>query len=526
MRYFFLFDEQFPVTLPTVYAPSAEALYLENPHVLNKGVLCIVPESSSVNTKDIEAVLNYYINSTRKILSGTNDVDFRDEFSIYWNKKLNHIDKVCLIVSSPEVLGNSFFVYWGEKVICISHDEVELNNWCTNFFSNTTQHNSELDGFTLMIDSPLVPKEYPETYYDLLVLAKRKDPDVFLLLIDKFVNTTKPILVLLKQKTATGYSLGCVEINALGLKNFTSLQHGFRVGHTPNEVLINRSTEILKGNEVTRYLVTRTDYDWIHSRGGDGRSYVDKAVVIIGCGSLGGYIAHSLAKSGVGKLLLVDNEMLEWSNIGRHVLGADYVYSPKADSLKKSLLKEMPHLTIEARVGKWQTLLEKEDGLFNNYDLIISSIANWRFEKPLNSLSMRKLIPPVLFTWLEPFAVVGHCHISFENNLGSNFDDLGRFQLAVTEFKTLSMRREPGGCTFYQPYGLTGLLNTVSMVTKASLNYLLNSQLETKLHTWISDKDHIMRTNAEITECWDERIKIQGYSRVYETELISKESEG
>lgn len=383
---FFLFDEQFPVSIPLVYVPSAKSQYLENPHVMNEGFLCIVPNSSSINTEEIESVLSYFIRSTRMILSGTNDVDFKDEFSVYWNKKLDHPKKECLVVSSPEIIADTFYVFWGEKIICISHDEMELNHWWTNFSSNLTQYNLELDGLTLLIDSPIVPTEYPDSYFDLLEMVKRIDKKIYRLLVDRIVNTTKRILVLLKQKTTTGYSLGCIEINALGLKNISELQNGFRFGHVPAKVLLNRSLHILKNHKIKRYKVTRTDYDWIHSRGGDGRSYVDKSIAIIGCGSLGGYIAHALAKSGIGKLLLIDNEELEWSNIGRHILGADYVYSSKADSLKTHLQKEMPHLTIEAKIGKWQALLEKENDLLNNYDLVISSIADWRYEKSLNSL--------------------------------------------------------------------------------------------------------------------------------------------
>lgn len=47
---------------------------------------------------------------------------------------------------------------------------------------------------------------------------------------------------------------------------------------------------------------------------GDGR------VVIIGCGALGSNIATFLVRAGVGKVIIVDRDFIEYHNLQRQVL--------------------------------------------------------------------------------------------------------------------------------------------------------------------------------------------------------------
>ncbi|WP_319478567.1 ThiF family adenylyltransferase [Marispirochaeta aestuarii] len=517
----FIFGRFFPTDPPLVICPKAKKLYLTNPHVLEGGYLCILSDSSSVNTSNIEDLLSHFLYSARKILSGTSDADFREEFSSYWNRKVSDSKKECLIVSSPQLLEKTFYVLWGEKLILISHDEPHLNQWWRNYLEDSKELSLANDGVCVDIDSPLIPSEYPENSFDLLELVKTRDKRAYDLLSEKLSWTSKSILVLLRQKTDNGFSLGCAELKGPRLIKYKKHHHGFRPGHIPTSILIQRSGEILRDTAVNRHKVKRMDYDWIHSRGGDGRNYASKSIAIIGCGSVGGYIAHTLAKSGIGRLLLVDKEKLEWANIGRHVLGAHYVGLSKVEALRRHITKEMPHLNIDTKIGNWQELYEENNALFDGFDAIIVSIADWKYEKPLNYLSLKKLVPTVLFTWLEPYAVAGHCFVSSNKGcLNCHMNELGQFTHAVSELKDGTLKREPGGCTFYQPYGPTMLLHTVIMSCRVLLKHLINP-IDSTLYTWISDEDHFNDIEGNITEEWSEPIREKGYSRVYENVLTN-----
>lgn len=45
-----------------------------------------------------------------------------------------------------------------------------------------------------------------------------------------------------------------------------------------------------------------------------------KVVIILGCGGIGNHVSAILASSGVGKLILVDNDVIEITNLTRQIL--------------------------------------------------------------------------------------------------------------------------------------------------------------------------------------------------------------
>ncbi|HBV86389.1 HesA/MoeB/ThiF family protein [Desulfosporosinus sp.] len=46
-------------------------------------------------------------------------------------------------------------------------------------------------------------------------------------------------------------------------------------------------------------------------------------VAIVGCGGLGGYIAEELARIGIGRLVLIDGDRLEASNLNRQIMATE-----------------------------------------------------------------------------------------------------------------------------------------------------------------------------------------------------------
>lgn len=77
----------------------------------------------------------------------------------------------------------------------------------------------------------------------------------------------------------------------------------------------------------------------------------DNAVVgIAGLGGLGSHIAVSLARLGIGRLILADFDTVEATNLHRqHYIGAD-IGTPKAWALTRQLQAINPYLTYEPHV--------------------------------------------------------------------------------------------------------------------------------------------------------------------------------
>ncbi len=62
------------------------------------------------------------------------------------------------------------------------------------------------------------------------------------------------------------------------------------------------------------------------------RRLLDSTVALVGCGALGASLAEQLVRVGVGRLVLVDRDVVEESNLGRQAL---YTAQDAADGLPK-----------------------------------------------------------------------------------------------------------------------------------------------------------------------------------------------
>lgn len=72
-------------------------------------------------------------------------------------------------------------------------------------------------------------------------------------------------------------------------------------------------------------------------------------VAICGLGGLGSNIAVSLARAGIGKLILIDFDKVDISNLHRQQYKATQVGSYKTEALSDNLKEIAPYIEIEAR---------------------------------------------------------------------------------------------------------------------------------------------------------------------------------
>lgn len=83
--------------------------------------------------------------------------------------------------------------------------------------------------------------------------------------------------------------------------------------------------------------------------GDDGLAAIQDAfVVVVGLGGVGSHAAHMLARSGVGKLRLIDFDNVTLSSLNRHAVAtrAD-VGTPKVAAMKRHLKQIVPDCEIE-----------------------------------------------------------------------------------------------------------------------------------------------------------------------------------
>ena len=99
-----------------------------------------------------------------------------------------------------------------------------------------------------------------------------------------------------------------------------------------------------------------------------------KKVIVFGIGGVGSYVVEALARSAVGKIDLVDNDIISTSNINRQLIALNSTIGKnKTDIAKQRLLDINPKLNIETY--KMFFLPENKNEIdFSKYDYIIDAI--------------------------------------------------------------------------------------------------------------------------------------------------------
>ncbi|ABA87870.1 thiamin biosynthesis thiocarboxylate synthase [Syntrophotalea carbinolica DSM 2380] len=127
-----------------------------------------------------------------------------------------------------------------------------------------------------------------------------------------------------------------VILNGFPVTSDRPLSNGDRI------VLIRRG-EIPTSEELEALLVAR------HTPGVHAR-LKQATVGIAGVGGLGSPIAIALTRSGVGRLLLVDYDVVEPSNLNRQMYFVDQIGQPKVEALAATLARINPGVKVSTRM--------------------------------------------------------------------------------------------------------------------------------------------------------------------------------
>lgn len=75
-----------------------------------------------------------------------------------------------------------------------------------------------------------------------------------------------------------------------------------------------------------------------------------KHVAVFGVGGVGGYVCEALARSGVGRLTIVDRDVVSRSNINRQIIALNStVGMPKVNVMKNRIMDINPDAIVDAR---------------------------------------------------------------------------------------------------------------------------------------------------------------------------------
>ena len=136
---------------------------------------------------------------------------------------------------------------------------------------------------------------------------------------------------------------------------------------------MERKTAKLSNEEILRY----SRHLIMPEVGMEGQLKLKQAkVLLIGAGGLGAPLGLYLAAAGVGKLGLVDFDVVDFTNLQRQVIhSTSTVGKPKLDSARERLSGLNPHIEI----ATYETALSSQNALdlFRDYDIIADGTDNF-----------------------------------------------------------------------------------------------------------------------------------------------------
>ena len=121
--------------------------------------------------------------------------------------------------------------------------------------------------------------------------------------------------------------------------------------------------------------------------GGPGQKRLKEArVLVIGAGGLGAPALLYLAASGVGKIGVIDDDVVENSNLQRQVIHRHCdIGAPKAQSARRAMAAINPDIGIEAIEARLGEALARD--LFPRFDLVLDGTDNFATRYMVNRIA-------------------------------------------------------------------------------------------------------------------------------------------
>ena len=100
----------------------------------------------------------------------------------------------------------------------------------------------------------------------------------------------------------------------------------------------------------------------------------DKHVIVFGVGGVGGYVVEALARSGIGKISIVDNDVVNESNINRQIIALhSTIGKQKVEVLKNRILDINPECQVFVH-NQFFLPENSKDFDFSIYDYVVDAV--------------------------------------------------------------------------------------------------------------------------------------------------------
>lgn len=121
----------------------------------------------------------------------------------------------------------------------------------------------------------------------------------------------------------------------------------------------------------------------------------EKNVVVFGLGGVGSFAAEALARSGIGKLTIVDFDKVSLSNINRQLIAVNSTLEKHKTDLMAERIKDInPEIKIK-KIDDFYTLSLNEDIFNEQVDYVIDAIDSMKFKIDLIKSCYDRKVPVI-----------------------------------------------------------------------------------------------------------------------------------
>ncbi|BDM63450.1 hypothetical protein NFHSH190041_09020 [Shewanella sp. NFH-SH190041] len=514
----------FPFSVPHIFThPKLEVL--KYPHIEEQGRLCVWGEEVTFDPQDItyvEHLINHSHSLLEQTISGELDEDFSAGMLSYWGRSFTSPlkeKKATSICKVKNVTSRQIHVaYDSSKGVIFADTEDELKGWLTNIGLKPSRKLCSTT-FLINLHEAWKPSEYPKTLGEILSILKTQCADyteaITAISYILSSNRLNPAF-LVQTNTPNGAiitAMRCLSgINTRGNAGQRYLPpvkagNGFRDDRIHFRNLEARCAQVgIRGMEVER-----RDPSWVLGRDSNPsiRTTSGTTIGIIGLGSIGSSLLPLLIKAGFSKFVLCDGESLEAANVGRHLLGMNYVGTNKAEACKNHIQRNYPWVDVlYAGSREWFVDDKAVEALTTKCDLVISATAEWASDKAIHGMiEDSSLLCSVVFCFTEPHAVATHCYVNKAGGFsyGSLFDNTGRLleSCAKFEHRTIKETHFCGGV--FQPYGGVELSFGHSMIVETVTELACEGIQDDSYRVWIGSKKLLQSLDGEWNQGWEQK---------------------
>lgn len=118
-----------------------------------------------------------------------------------------------------------------------------------------------------------------------------------------------------------------------------------------------------------------------------------KSVLVLGLGGVGGYVCESLARSGIGTLIIIDYDTIETSNINRQIIATNKTLGRKKVEVMKERLKD---INQDIKIIEYDLFFDEkclEEIFSNKIDFIVDACDTVKSKELIITEGFKRNIP-------------------------------------------------------------------------------------------------------------------------------------